>query len=96
MNDLQIRITKVTQVLSSDALKQDKPMLAMQALSGMDVTHFSQKKMKVFYKHLSAINEILSYYPAVIVDNNYNSLSDAHLNEMLKNIQQLCLKLLID
>ena len=96
MNDLQIRINKITHVLSSELPQPEKALLSLQALSGLEITHFNQKKMKAFCKHLSTINEITSYYPAIIVDSNYDSLSEAHLNEMLKNIQQLCLKLLID
>jgi len=96
MNDLQIRINKITQILVSESSKQDKALLSLQAFSGLEITHFSQKRMKHFYKYMFAINAITSYYPRIIVDNNYNSLSDAHLNEILKNVQQLCLKLLID
>jgi hypothetical protein len=96
MNGLQIRINKITEILSSESSKQDKALLSLQAFSGMELTHFSQKKMKYFYKYISAINEITSYYPKIVIDNDYRSLSDRHLNEILKNVQQLCLKLLID
>ena len=96
MNELQSRVNKITNILSGEWPKPAKVLSSLQTLSGMDITNLNQKKVNAIHKHLFLINKITSSYPAIVTENNYNSVSDKHLNEMLKNIQQLCLKLLID
>ena len=45
---------------------------------------------------MAIINSITSHYPTIKTYDDYKIISDADLDELLKNVQQLCLKLLID
>ncbi len=97
MNDLQTRINTITQILASEPLKAHKVIASLQAFSGMDITHFSNQQKKSVYKYMATINDITSRYSPVIKSNDdYKIMSDADLNIILKNVQQLCIKLLID
>ncbi len=93
MNELQLKINNITNILASDLPKHQKALSALQQFSGLDITHFCKAAKRSINKHLGAVNEIVSHYPT-ISDNNYHIISDKHLNDMLKNIQLLCLNLL--
>lgn len=96
MNELQIKINSITQILSSDSSKLNKVVMSLQGFSGLDITNFSSKKKKSLYKYMAIINSITSHYPTIKTYDDYKIISDADLGELLKNVQQLCLKLLID
>ncbi len=96
MNELQIRINNVTQILASDLSKVNKVVASLEAFSGLDITHFDDKKTKYVYKHIATMNAITGRYPFIKTYDDYNLISEADLNKILKDIQQLCLKLLID
>jgi hypothetical protein len=96
MNDLQTRINNITQLLSGESSKQNKVVMSLQSFSGLDITHFNNQQMKNIHKYMSAINEITSQYSSIRTYDDYSIISDPHINKILKNIQQLCLKLLID
>ncbi len=96
MNDYQQRINLVTQKLASESSKIDKVVTSLQVFSGMDITHFSRKKTESVYKHIATMNSIISRYPVIKTYEDYALISDIDLNKILKSIQQLCLKLLID
>jgi hypothetical protein len=94
MNDLQKRINTITQILADDLPKHNKVTEAMQAFSGLDITHFNNQQEKNIYKHMSTINAITAGYATIKTSDDYKIMSEIHLNEILKNVQQLCLKLL--
>lgn len=96
MNDLQVRINSIIQILASDLSKADKVVAASQTLSGMDITHLSNQKTQCVYKYITTSNKIMACYPTIKSYDGYKIISDSDLNKFLKNIQQLCLKLLID
>ena len=96
MNELQIKINSITHILASESLKPNKVVMSLQTFSGLDITHFNDQKKKAIYKHMAAINNITSHYPTITTHDNYKIISDTDLNEILKNVQQLCLKLIID
>ena len=96
MNELQIKINSITQILSSESSKLNKVVMSLQGFSGLDITHFSNKKMKSMHKHMATINSITSHYPNIKTYDDFKIIPDTDLDEILKNVQQLCLKLLID
>lgn len=96
MNELQIRINSIIQIFASDLSKADKVVAACKVLSGMDITHFTNQKKQMIYKHITASNNIMSRYSSIKNYDDYKIMSDADLNKLLKSVQQLCLKLLID
>lgn len=93
MNELQERINRVTQVLAEDLPKHSKATTAMQTFSGLDITHFNNHQKNCIYKYMTAMNEITAHYPTIKTNDDYKIISETHLNKILKNIQQLCLKL---
>jgi hypothetical protein len=96
MNDIQIRINTFIQTLTNNETKASKVITSLQAFSGMDITHFNKKKTNSVYKYLATINSIVARYPIIKTNDDYQFMSDADLDKILKTIQQLCLKLLID
>ena len=96
MNELQVRINSITQTLASNLPKADKAVATSQALSGMDITNLSNQKKQCIYKYMTTSNKIIARYPTIKSNDDYKIISDADLNKLLKNIQQLCLKLLAD
>jgi len=96
MNDIQARINIITQSFASNETKAKKVSVSLQAFSGMDITHFNKQKTNSIYKYLGAVNRIIKNYPIVQVPDDYQYIPDSDLDKILKNIQQLCLKLLID
>jgi hypothetical protein len=96
MNDLQIRINTFIQSLASNETKASKVVTSLQAFSGMDITHFNKQKTNSVYKYLSTINTITARYPIIKTNDDYQFMSDTDLDSILKCMQQLCLKLLID
>lgn len=97
MNDLQTRINAITQILASEPSKANKVIASLQAFSGMDITHFNSQQKKSVYRYMATINDVTSRYsPSIKTNDDYKIMSDADLNIVLKNVQQLCIKLLID
>jgi hypothetical protein len=96
MNELQTRINSITQILASDLPKSKKAIASLQAFSGLDITHFNHKKKESVYKYLSTLNAVVARYPTIKTYDDYNIMTDVDLNKILKSIQQICLKLLID
>ena len=96
MNELQIKINSITQILSGESSKLNKVVMSLQGFSGLDITHFNSKKMKSLHKYMGTINSITSHYPAITTYDDFKIIPDTDLDEILKNVQQLCLKLLID
>ncbi len=96
MNDLQTRINTFIQSLASNETKAGKVVASLQAFSGMEITNFNKKKTNSVYKYLVTINSIVARYPIIKTNDDYQCMSDADLDKILKSIQQLCLKLLID
>lgn len=96
MIDLQARVNSIIQILTSDLSKADKVVAASQAFSGMDITHLSSQKKQCVYKYIISSNKIMAFYPTIKSNDDYKIISDTDLNKFLKNIQRLCLKLLVD
>jgi flagellar biosynthesis/type III secretory pathway chaperone len=93
MNELQNRINSVIQILASDLPKTDKVVAASQAFSGMDITHLSKQKTQSVYQYIMTSNKIMARYPTIKSHDDYKIMSHTDLNKLLKNVQQLCLKL---
>lgn len=96
VNEIQIRINSVIKVLASDLLKVDKFKEVSTSFSGMDITHFTDKQKQHVYKYIITANKIMARYPTIETHDDYNIITDADLNKLLKNVQQFCLKLLND
>lgn len=96
MNELQTRINSIIQILASELSKANKVTSALQAFSGLDITHFSSQKTKSVYKHITTVNSVAARYPIIKSYEDYEIITDKDLNKILKSIQQLCLKLLLD
>ena len=94
MNELHLKINLVTQALSSDQAKPNKVVSALKNFSGLDMTNFSKKMMNTIHQHFGEINSITSQYK-IKTEDDYKIITDNDLNKILKNIQQLCLKLLL-
>ncbi len=95
MTDLQTRINSIIQIFANDLPKPDKVVTSLKAFSGLDIAHFNSHQTKSINKYLGKINNILSLYPIKTYD-DYKIMSDSDLNKILKNIQELCLNLLVD
>ena len=96
MNDLQIRINTFIQSLASNETKASKVVESLQAFSGMEITNFNKQKTNSIYKYLTTLNSIMARYPIIKTNDDYQFMSDADLDKILKTIQQLCLQLLVD
>lgn len=95
MNELALKINLVTQSLASTQTKPNKVVAALKSFSGLDMTNFNKKKMNSIHQHFGEINCITAQYK-IATDDDYQIISDIHLDKILKTIQQLCLKLIID
>ena len=95
MNELNQKINLVIQALASEQIKPTKIVAACKNFSGLDMTNFSKKKKNFVHQHFGEINSITSQYN-IKTEDDYKIIAEPDLDKILKNIQQLCLKLLID
>jgi hypothetical protein len=96
MNDLHKRINTIIEAFASNSLKEKKVATALNGFMGMEITHLTKQKMNSIHKHMGMINSIISSYPIIKTKDDYKFMTEIDLDKILKNIQQLCLKLLID
>jgi hypothetical protein len=96
MSELNTRINAIIQILADTSSKANKVVASLQAFSGMDITHFSEQKKRTLYSHMTTINNITSRYSEIKTYEDYKIISNSDLSKILKSIQQLCFKLLID
>lgn len=96
MSELKTRINAIIQILTDTSSKSNKVVAALRAFSEIDITHFDEQKTRSIYRDMTTINNITSRYPEIKTDEDYKIISDSDLNKILKNIRQLCFKLLID
>lgn len=96
MNELHTRINSIIQILAGESSKANKAVASLQAFSGLDITDFSNQKKESVYKYMIAVDSIIARYPIIKIYDDYEMITDKDLNKILKNVQQLCLKLIID
>jgi 3-hydroxy-3-methylglutaryl CoA synthase len=83
-------LLKYTAILDEKLSKKDTIIKLFTLTSGLDITAFSEEKKNAISARLLAMNKILGRYPIKTYD-DYALFSETHLNELLKNIKQLCL-----
>ncbi|OGT22899.1 MAG: hypothetical protein A3C55_06830 [Gammaproteobacteria bacterium RIFCSPHIGHO2_02_FULL_42_13] len=96
MNGIQQRVNTITRLLGADLPLPKKVTESLKAFSGTDITHVPAHHKKSIYHFLHTVNTITARYPFIKTDEDYSLISEADLNKILKNIQRLCLKLLVD
>jgi len=96
MTEIEMRINTITHILATEPSKIGKMAKSLQALHGLDFTHLNNKKKNSIYKHMTDYNKIMEKYPTIKTQDDYHLISDIDLSKILKSIQQLCIKLLID
>ena len=95
MNELKSRIDDVDKILNSNIAKYEKIVQACNRLTGLDITNMSESKKNRFYEHLNEMNSIMSHYKLIIKTwDDYQFISDKHLEKMLTSLRRLCRTLL--
>lgn len=95
MNDMQLRMIDIIKILNGNLPKHEKIVQACKRLSGLDMTHATPISKRSIGEYLHEMNNVLSPYDTVLKTwEDYQLISDEHLNKILKNIKRLCKKLI--
>ena len=93
MDKIETMVNDIQNIILSDLSKPEKAAKAIQKFSGLELTYFKKPILNHLYKRLGNIRSILSRYPGIKSYDDYALITGRHLEDILENIQELCLVL---